>query len=109
MFTEGQTVTVLRRAAPVFPTMGDYPAPDSSTDVKGCAIWPTTSTETVNGQDTVVWGLTVLLPVGTDVLATDQVAFKGITYDVNGQPFTWHSPMTGHEPGVEVQLRAATG
>lgn len=87
--------------------------------VPGCMSYPNTVTETVSrktgtesatpGQDTVVFGLTVLMPAGTDVRASDQVEVAGVLYDVNGEPSKWKSPSTGHRSCTEVQLKAGNG
>lgn len=81
--------------------------------------YPNTVTETVSrktgtesstpSQDTVVFGLTCLMPVDTDVQASDQVEIRGVLYDVNGLPSKWQSPSTGHRSCVEVQLKGAKG
>lgn len=101
----GDTVTVTRVTTDSFGDRTD----GASHDVSGCAIWPTSSVETVDGQDSVVWGLTVLMPSDSDVLATDRVVVRGVTYDVNGQPALYRSPITGTEAGIEVHLQAHTG
>lgn len=108
-FPFGETVTIVRRVAPVFPTMGDAPAVATSTVIDNCAVWPTTTAELVNGQDTVTWQLELVVPEGTDILPTDQVAYKGVTYDIDGRPQDWHSPFTGSKPGIVVNLKTATG
>lgn len=104
-FPFGETVTVTRQ---VQAKHGDK-TPGDAHDVSGCAVWPTTTTETVGGQDTVIWGLTVLMPPGTDVLATDKVALRGVSYDVNGEPALYESPLTGTQSGIEVLLKTETG
>lgn len=104
-FPFGETVTVTRQTQT---TYGDRTA-GASHDITGCAVWPTTSTEAIYGQDTVVWGLTVLMPPGSDVLATDTVTVRGVVYRVNGQPELFQSPLTGTQAGVRVLLQGATG
>lgn len=115
------TATIVRTTPGTgFPRMGD--ASDSDivveTDVPGCSVYPNTVTETVsrktgteliNGQDTVVFGLTVLMPPDTDIQATDQVSVDDVLYEVNGQPSVWKSPATGRFSCVEVQLKAGKG
>jgi hypothetical protein len=101
----GETVTVARRTRN---SVGDYTDGVTHT-VAGCAVWPTTSTETVGNQDTVIWGLTVLMPPGSDILATDKVTVRSVDYLVNGQPALFASPLTGTQSGIEVLLQATTG
>lgn len=113
-----ETVTILRRGPSVYPTMGDKADPTICFKVSGCSLWPNTVTEKVSsqtnvekidGQFTVLWGLTVFMPPGTDIRPTDQVVARGETYQVNGKPSIWNSPSTGHRAGIEVQLKAASG
>lgn len=114
------TATIVRTARGPLPRMGDAGA-DTVTrvSVPGCMSYPNTVTETVSrktgtesstpAQDTVVFGLTVLMPAGTDVRASDQVEVAGVLYDVNGEPSKWKSPSTGHRSCTEVQLKGAEG
>lgn len=113
-----ETVTILRRPAETFPTMGDKPDAVPYLTVEGCSIWPNTVTEKVSsqtgvekvdGQFTVLAGLTIFMPPGTDILPTDLVEARGVTWNVNGKPSIWDSPSTGHKAGVEVQLKGGTG
>ncbi|HEV3309961.1 MAG TPA: hypothetical protein VG815_05550 [Chloroflexota bacterium] len=102
----GETITVTRQTVNQF---GDHVAGQAH-DITGCAVWPTTSTETiVGGMDVVVFGLTALLPPGSDVLPTDTVTVRGVVYRVNGQPSLFKSPLTGFESGIEILLTQATG
>lgn len=114
-----QTVTIVRPIqSGAFPRMGDGPADFDRIVVAGCSIYPNTVTETVSrktgtetitGQDTVVAGLTVLMPPDTDVVSSDLVEVDGTLYDVNGVPSRWKSPATGRRSCVEVQLKTGTG
>lgn len=105
-FAAGETITVYRVTENQYgdKTLG------VSHDVDGCAIWPTTGKETITGgEDTVVFGLTILAPTDCDVLSSDRILVRGITYDVNGEPALHRSPLTGKSSGIEIQLTAATG
>lgn len=104
-FPFGKTITVTRQT--VNPD-GDR-TPGASFPVEGCAFYPNTSQELVNGQETVTWDRTVLCPPGTDVRPTDTVTVDGVVYEVYGQPMAWQSPITGFSSGVEVLLRTQTG
>lgn len=100
-----ETVTVIRQTVDAY---GDTTA-GASHEIEDCAAWPTTSTETVaGGQDVVIFGLTLWLPPGSDILSTDKVTVRGTTYDVNDQPALYKNPHTGTS-GIEVLLTAATG
>ena len=106
LFPYGETVTVNRQTENAY---GDWSVA-LTFDVDGCAIWPTTGATTVaGGMDVVVFGLTVLLPPGTDVLATDVIQARGNQYNVIGEPNLFQSPLTGTQSGIEVQLKARTG
>jgi len=113
-----ETVTRLRHADPVFPTMGDVTPVIDELDIDGCSVWPNTVTEkvtsargavTLDGQFTVLAGLTVFVPPGSDIIPRDQLRVRGIVYQVNGEPSVWNSPSTGRRAGIEVQLKSATG
>jgi len=120
-----ETVTIVR---PVRDRHGDpvgnYAAYDegySGTDVNvdGCAIWPWISRtggspashalETSFESETVVFGLTVLFPPGTDIRAADQVRARGDLYNVYGEPQDQRSAITGRDRGVLVYIRSGTG
>lgn len=105
MLTE--SVTILRPAEPVFPTMGD-PTAQTSISVDGCVFWPTTSSEIVTGQDTVTWDAEITMPPGTDIRPTDEVVHHGTTYLVVGRPSHFRSPFTGTRV-LSLQLKAQTG
>jgi hypothetical protein len=105
-FPFGETVTITRQTDNAY---GDWSAGDTHT-IEGCAVWPTTGTETVaGGMDIVVFGLTLLMPPGSDVLSTDTVIVRDTSYNVNGEPTFYKSPLTGTRGGLEVQLKAITG
>lgn len=105
----GETVTFLRRTStgkdahgnPVWTWMG--------TDVPGCVVWPTGSTEQVQGQDQTSERLTVLAPYGTDVTAYERAEVRGLVYEVQGVPSQWASPFTPTKAGVEVRLERVRG
>lgn len=101
----GETITVIRGTKNSF---GD-PIAGATHLIEDCAIYPVTTTEVVAGEDVVVWGLTVLVPEDSDVLPTDRVTARGVTYEVSGQPMVHRSPITGRTSCVEIHLVAATG
>ena len=78
-------------------------------DVDGCVVWPSTTTEVTGTQDTVTWDWVVLMPPESDVLATDKVTVRDITYDVVGEPSLYKSPLTGMQSGIEVRIQSITG
>lgn len=102
-----ETVTVVR--PPGTDDWGD-PIPGSGTEtaVEGCMVQPRTSTELVDGHDTVIIGFTVWMPPGTDVQPTDLIRYLGREYAVNGQPFRWRD-FDGIEDHVQVELETVSG
>jgi hypothetical protein len=112
IFPFGQTITVYRPGG--MDAFGD-PQPGDTHDVGPCAVWQTASTEHTDMRDTVVTTRTMLVPNGADIVATDRVYLPGddqgkpARWQVSGDPHRWHSPLTGWEPGTEVQLERVTG
>lgn len=110
-----ETVTVVRIIA------GPHGSrtPGETHDVEGCAVYPRATKASTNvtrggneslvADDLVEFGLAVLMPPGSDVLATDQVIARGKTYEVDGQPQDWSSPLSNFSPGREVLLKQETG
>lgn len=108
-FPHGETVTVLPGS-----TTDQYgdPVPSARTGstIDGCAIAPRMSTEPPErGRQGVVVGLTVYAPAGSDIISTDLLMIRGLTYVVDGEPAEWSSPFTGWTPGLEVAVRRAVG
>jgi hypothetical protein len=63
-----------------------------------------TSTETLDGRDTVVTGWTVLLPAGTVLSAGDRIRDQhGIVFEVDGAPAVWTIPRGEHHLAVRLR------
>lgn len=106
----GKTVTILRAGPPTRDAHGNkVPGADVPTQVVGCAVWPRSSSENTNGRDQVIIGLSVVMPYGTDVTATDRIKVGDVIYDIDGEPGVHDSPLTGSRMGVEVALTRVTG
>lgn len=105
----GETVTLLRRTRAGTDPDGNDAWVTAEVPVAGCVVWPRASSELVEQQDTVIVGLSVLLPPATVVLATDRVRVRGDVYEVDGQPAAWTSPFDQQTPGVQAALTRATG
>ena len=105
-FPFSKTVTVIRESVDAY---GDHTA-GASHQVGGCVVYPTTSTETIlGGMDELTFGLTLVMPPGSDILSTDTVNVDGTIYRVNGEPFEYDSPLTNTRAGVKVNLTASEG
>jgi hypothetical protein len=108
----GETVTVVRPGS----TTDRYGNPTAdwtaatSTEVDGAAVAPRLQPEqTDEGRQAAVDALTAYLPPGTDVVHTDRVVVRGLTYEVDGRPAVWTSPFTATTRGIEVPLRRVAG
>ena len=62
-----------------------------------------------NGRQGIIVGLTLYLPADSDVLTTDRLEVRDVTYDVEGEPGDWRHPLTGRRPGLEVNVRRVDG
>lgn len=100
------TVTIQRGAAR--DRFGDRTGTDTGTQVTGCSVQPTSAVEQTDRGDLLVTNLTVFLPAGTDVLATDRISWGGKTWEVDGDPARWRDE-TGTEDHVQAQLKLVQG
>lgn len=101
----GKTITITPMVTSSF---GDRTAGDP-VSVPGCVVYQTPGVETVGGQDTLVYDVTILAPAGTSIRSTDVVCIDGAQYEVASQAIGWQSPLTGTEPGVEFTARRVVG
>jgi hypothetical protein len=75
-----------------------------------CVAYPGTSEETTDGRVSGTMAeLTLLLPYGADVQPSDRVTWRGRSFEVISQSYDWRSPLTGWQPGTQVDLRAYDG
>lgn len=112
-FRYGEMVTRLR--GPGKDQYGDpLPGDPASTAIGNCALWPRDANaaggnENTDFRDTVITGLMLLTPPGTDVQPTDRFTARGDTWEVDGEPAEWRSPLTGTDVGVLVALKRVEG
>lgn len=113
MFLHGETVVLIGRTVTGRDSDGNDVYTDTETTLTNCPAWPRTSSELVQGQDLVIIGLNVLCPPGTNARAVDRARIdagpNAGTYEVDGEPGAWSSPLTGWTPGVQVALTRVTG
>lgn len=110
LFAHGESVTILRASSQMDRNGNPVPGPDAEITVAGCAVGPRFSTEPVEaGRQQVVSGLTVYMPPGTDVRASDRLRVRGVVRRVEGEPFDFVNPFTGWRPGVAVEVEGALG
>jgi len=107
----GESVTVRVRTPVGRGAKGETLFDDEDTVVDGVVVWPTGSTEDVQGRDTVVAGLAALVPPSApvEVTAISRMLVRGAWYEVTGTPDDWQSPFTRRRPGLQVRLTRVTG
>lgn len=99
------SLTIVRKSVDRY---GDTTA-NSTHNIDGCVVWPVSTTEVGGNQDVVTWQYIAIVPVDSDVLATDDVLYLGDSYSIVGHPTSWRSVFTGKQPGIELHLTAVTG
>lgn len=105
MYPFGKTITVTPQTTDNF---GDRTAGDP-VEIGGCVVYQVPGTETVAGQDTLVYQMTVIAPPGSAISPTDTVTIDGSVYEVASQAIDWQSPLTGTRPGVQFMVRRVVG
>ncbi|MGW4076034.1 hypothetical protein ACWELB_21395 [Streptomyces asiaticus] len=112
----GETVTIIRPGAST--GYDEYGAevlgPPEEIPVSGCGVAPrdgnaASGNEQTQARDTVITGLTLYAPAGTDLRPTDQVRVAGVLYEVDGQAGAFASPFTGSRGPVVAALERVTG
>lgn len=108
----GETVTVRRGTVTATgrrnDTTTDWAEP-TDTDVPDCLIAPRSTSEDHDGRSGVIIGVTVYMPSGTDVLASDRLVIRGDEYDVEGEPGDWWTPQDPICDGIEVAAKRTEG
>lgn len=78
-------------------------------EIRGCVVLPRgVGGEENQNASTVISGLQVFCPPGSDVKATDEVVVRGTRYEVDGEPGDYRSA-SGRPKVLLVNLRKATG
>ncbi len=109
-FPFGEQVTLHRRELqPGADQYGNDVYTDADSVVTGCVFAPAGSTETLQGQNTVVDQPTLYVPTSVDVEAVDAITVRGVRYEVDGTPVRFTSPWTGWTPPTVVRLKGVTG
>lgn len=107
-FDVATSMTIVRSTA-LADRHGDRSGSPTETPVDGCVWWPSgIGAEVTYQQQSVESDYDVLMPPGTDVLATDQVRWDDDLYQVVGRPERYLNPFTGTDPGVVVHLKLVT-
>lgn len=112
----GETVTIVRPGASTeYDEYGvEVPGPAEEIPVLGCGVAPrdgnaASGNEQTQARDTVITGLTLYAPAGTDLRPTDKVRVADVLYEVDGQAGAFKSPFTGSGGPVVAALERVTG
>jgi hypothetical protein len=109
-FPFGEDVAIARREVVGVDDYGNDVREMVTTTIPDCVIWPRTSVEYTDARDTVITGITVLIPPDIPVLPTDKFIVRDEEYDVTATPFDWsQNPWTNSRTGTQVELRQVTG
>lgn len=108
-FPYGQTVTLIRRTVSGRDELGNDVYSESPEPIPQAVVAPAGSTEFTQFTDQVTASLTVFLPYGTEVSATDAVEIAGQRYEIQGEPSAWRSPFSGSTSPIQLQLTRVTG
>lgn len=110
-FPNGETVTRIRPPVIDVGTGDPVPGSGAEVDIAGVVVWPRgDSSELNDGRTTVIIGLWMLAPAGTDIEPTDKFRVRGDVYDVEGEAAEWGpSPLTGTSAGVQAALTRVRG
>lgn len=112
---QGDMVTIVRPGPATEDSYGnDVPGTPTEIPVPGCGIAPRDSTgsassELTDARDTVISGLTLYAPYGTEIRATDRIRVGGKLFEVVGLPGSFRSPFTGSTGPVVASLELVTG
>ena len=96
------TATIIRHADAV-DVYGDTIPGDPSTTTVPAWFWVTSTDEESGAAQADHEMATLILPAGTDIRSTDQVAIDGRTWDITAAPRTVARPVSGPSH-VEIQL-----
>lgn len=104
----GTETIVVHRPLPQnrFGEAGGY---DPDAFVRSCIILPRESTREIDGrQATVISGLVVYAPPGSDIRATDEVTARGARWRVDGEPGDYRSA-GGQRKTLAINLERVVG
>lgn len=92
----GETVVQHSRTRGSADVLGNDTWADTDTTHPRAVLYPRTSTELVQGQDTNIIGLTAVFIPAITVTATDEFTARGERWVVDGLPGQYVSPFTAH-------------
>lgn len=80
----------------------------ASLDIGGCSVQPMASDETLGDRDARLRRWILYGPANIDVVATDRISHKGITYEVKGPARNW-TGATGNLDNTQLELERLDG
>jgi hypothetical protein len=89
------TQTIIRKARPSASTEEDEygnpipGAPGDDLPIPGCSVQPGAGVEVFDRRDALTTVYTVWAPITADVIDTDQIAYAGTVYDIDGPVQRW--------------------
>lgn len=105
----GTETIIVHRPSTDLDRFGDPVAVAAPRPIKRCIIVPRgIGGEENQSSNTVISGLQVFCPPGSDVKATDRVTARGLTYEVEGEPADYRTS-SGVPRAVMVNLVRVTG
>lgn len=104
----GETVVLHARTAGTPDADGNDTWTTADTTVNNVTLYPTDSTELVQGQDLNVIRLTAVFIPAVTIAPTDTVTARGHVWEVDAATGDYHSPLTGHTI-TKAFLKRATG
>jgi head-tail adaptor len=96
------------------PTRDAHGDPVAGSETRRTQVWGAfefsgTSEDTTSRGATVSTPARLYLPYGTEVTRTDRVEVRGRTWEVDGDPEPWQSPLTSTRGVTQVNLRSVRG
>lgn len=83
--------------------------PGAEHELRGCVVYPRSSTEAADYANTVRTGWTVLADYGSDVVALDRIRWRGRVFEVDGEPEHWQHPVTRWKAGTQFFIVGTEG
>lgn len=106
----GRTITLHSRAVTGQDADGNDVYGDTDTTLTNVPVWPRTSSEIVQGQDTTIVGMACIVPSSVNPHAVDAVSIGADRYQIDGEPGDYtQSPLTGSALGWLLNLTRVEG
>lgn len=111
-FLKGETVTLHRVRPRIVGGVRQYDAygviimDEHNETVAGCAVYPRSQSEETQNVERSRTTWSCAMPNGIQVDAMDRITWRGLKYEIEGEPERFQSPLTGSVgPTVVTMLR----